>query len=202
MYQVLILRRPGDWTPRRCDDVPPVLNEPFAVASECVDLLEAQARAVEHNRAPARQADSAWAVVADSTARSRRWAGPRLCTPLTYKLAAIVRPEPWEPNSPSDVPNCLAKAGSQASGVELTYRQALDTMWALNQQSMDHADTTWFVPVAIENEPVEETVRYDPAGSESVVQVRRLHVIHPPKGGRGDCSYCPARNLPCREVAG
>jgi hypothetical protein len=202
MYQVLILRRPGDWTPRGDDDVPPTLTEPFAVASESVDLFEAEARAVEHNQAPARQTDAAWAVVADSTARSRRWAGPRLCTPLAYKLAAIVRPEPWEPNSPWDVPNCLVKTEGQALGVELAYRQALDTMWALNQQSMDHADTTWFVAVAVENEPVEETVRYDPAGSESVVQVRRLHVIVPPKGGRGDCSYCPARTLPCCEVIG
>lgn len=200
MYQVLIVNRPANWTPRGADDVPPALEGSFQVATERAELIEAQAWAVEHNQKPGRNSDLAWAVVVDGDARSRQWPGPRLCTPLAYKVAALVRPEGWEPTSPWDVPNCTWKAESRGPGAELSRRQAMDTVWALNQQSMDQDDTTWFVPVAVENEPVEQSVRYDPAGAETVVQVRRLHVIRPPQGGRGDCSYCPARDFPCRNA--
>lgn len=199
MYQVLIVRRPVDWTAQNADDVPAPLDGPFEVASQCEDLLEAHGRAVQYNASPARNSDRTWAVVGDPSARSRRWVGPRLCTPLVYRVAALVRPEGWEPAGPADVPNCIWKAESRGPGAALSYRQALDTMWALNQQGMDQDSSTWFVPVAVENEPVEESVKYDPAGMETVVQVRPLHLVRPPQGGRGDCSYCPARDFPCRD---
>jgi hypothetical protein len=118
---------------------------------------------------------------------------------LVYKVVPLMRPDFWEPASPGDVPHCIAKAQRQG-GVELTRRQALHTTWALNQQSMDLADATWFVAVAVESEPIEESVRYDPAGRDTVVEVRRLHVLRPASGGRGDCSYCPARGLSCRDA--
>jgi hypothetical protein len=199
MYQVLIVSRPANWTARGADDLPSPIEGPFEVASESQDLLEAQGRVVAYNQDPARNADRRWAVVADPSARSRLWAGPRLCTPLVYKVVPLVRPEGWEPSGPADVPNCLGKAESRGPRAELSYQQALDTMWALNQQGMDHDSSTWFVPVAVENEPLEESVKYDPAGMETVVQVRRLHLVRPPRGGRGDCSYCPARDFPCRD---
>jgi hypothetical protein len=200
MYQVLIVSRPADWRARQADDVPPALQTPLEVAGEWDDLWKAQEAAVAYNQEPQRRQDLRWAVVGDGQVRSRRWAGPRLCTPLAFKVAALVRPESWEPASPWDVPNCIAKAERQGAGVELSRRQALGTVWALNQQSMDQADTTWFVAVAVENEPSEESVRYDPAGHDTVMEVRPLHVVRPPNGGRGDCSYCPARDLPCRDA--
>jgi hypothetical protein len=51
--------------------------------------------------------------------------------------------------------------------------------------------------MAVENEPISQTVSCDPSGIETTVQVRRLHVIRPDGGGAGDCSYCPARSLQC-----
>jgi len=199
MYQVLIVSRPADWQAQRADDVPAGLQAPFEVAGEWDDLWKARDAAVAFNEEPQRTQDLRWAVVGDCGARSRRWAGPRVCTPLAYKVVALVRPESWEPGSPWDVPNCIAKADRQGAGVELSRRQALATMWALNQQSIDQTDTTWFVAVAVENEPCAESIRYDPAGHDTVVETRRMHVMFPPTGGRGDCSCCPARAFPCRE---
>jgi hypothetical protein len=69
---------------------------------------------------------------------------------------------------------------------------------ALNQQSMNHAATLWYVVLAVENEPISRTVSYDPAGTETTVEVCRLHVVRPEEGGgRGDCSHCPAHSMEC-----
>ena len=200
MYQVAIIARPPDWSNRAADDVPPVLAAPFEVAAECERLLEALSRAIEYNQDPARKSDLTWAVVVEAGTRSRLWSGPRLCTPVVYKLASLVRPEGWEPAGPHDVPNCIWKADSGAQGGEMSLAQAVDTMRALNRQSMDLADTSWFVPVAVENEPLEESITYDAVGKETVRRMRRLEVIRLAEGGRGDCSYCPAHDFPCREA--
>jgi hypothetical protein len=53
------------------------------------------------------------------------------------------------------------------------------------------------VIVAVESEPVSQSVSFDPAGTETSVEVRRLHVVRPESGGRGDCSHCPAHSFSC-----
>ncbi len=81
------------------------------------------------------------------------------------------------------------------------FQQALGVLRGLNQQSMDYQNTVWYVAVAVENEPLSKTVSYDPAGTETTVLVRRLHVVRPEEGGAGDCSHCPARGFDCTEVS-
>ena len=72
------------------------------------------------------------------------------------------------------------------------------TVQGLNRQAMNQPAAMWYVMLAVENEPVSQTVSYDPGGTETTVEVRRLHVVRPDEGGgRGDCSYCPAHELPC-----
>ena len=100
MYQVAIVARPRNWSNRAVDDVPAVLEGPFQVAAQCETLLEVLPRAIEYNQDPVRKSDLTWAVVVEAGTRSRRWDGPRLCTPVTYKLASLVRPEGWEPAGP------------------------------------------------------------------------------------------------------
>ena len=73
-------------------------------------------------------------------------------------------------------------------------------MLGLNRQCMDHPGTTWHVVVAVENEAVSRTVSYDPAGTETTVEVRRMHVIRPEQGGHGDCSHCPAHEFQCAKA--
>ncbi len=79
----------------------------------------------------------------------------------------------------------------------LTYKRALATVRGLNQQSLDSAGAMWYVIIAVENEPVSHTISYDAAGTETTVEVRRLHVVRPEPGGRGDCSHCPAHAFEC-----
>jgi hypothetical protein len=55
----------------------------------------------------------------------------------------------------------------------------------------------WYVLVAVENEPVSQTVAHDSSGTETTVAVRRLHVVRPEHGGKGDCSHCPAHSFDC-----
>ena len=74
------------------------------------------------------------------------------------------------------------------------------TVLGLNRQCMDHPIATWYVVVAVENEVLSRTVSYDSAGTETATEVRRMHVIRPAKGGRGDCSLCPAGSFPCAEA--
>ncbi len=54
--------------------------------------------------------------------------------------------------------------------------------------------------MAVESEPVSRTVTYDPAGTETMTEVRRIHVIRPERGGRGDCSHCPAHHFRCAQA--
>ena len=117
-----------------------------------------------------------------------------------YRVAAIWWPTGWEPASPLDVPQCIGQTHGTPGDERLTYRQAENTVRGLNRQCMDQPGTRWYVVVAVENEPISQTISYEPSGTETTVTVRRLHVIHPEAGGRGDCSHCPAHSLPCAEL--
>jgi hypothetical protein len=137
-------------------------------------------------------------VVVEPGALGCTWRTARLATPLRYKVAAIWWPAGWEPQSPLDVPNCVWRSQGGIQDQPLTYPQALAVVRGLNQQSIDHAAAMWYVVLAVENEPLSQTVSYDPSGTETSVAVRRLHVVRPEEGGsRGDCSHCPAHSFDC-----
>jgi hypothetical protein len=122
-------------------------------------------------------------------------------TPLVYKVTAIWWPTGWEPQSPLDVPNCVWRAQGQIDDRRLTYPQAVATVVGLNQQSMAQDAVMWYVILAVENEPISQTVSYDPSGTETTVEIRRLHVIRPEEGaGKGDCSHCPAHSFQCAQA--
>jgi hypothetical protein len=199
-YQVSLIKRPTDWVPASLDDVPPEPGVLLGPIAEFEDLFTAVRQACEHNATAQKQAVEGWAVVVEPGALGCTWRSARLCTPLSYKVTAIWWPLGWEPRSPLDVPNCVWRAQGQGPSDDqrLTYPDAVAVVRGLNQQSMDHASTTWYVVLAVENEPLSQTVSYDPSGVETTVQVRRLHVVRPEEGGtQGDCAYCPARSFEC-----
>ena len=199
-YQVATINRPKNWKPECPDDVPLEFRGSVSVLAESDDLFEAVRRAIEHNQSgdPAKQAR--WAVVVEPSGVGRIWPAARICTPITYKVAAIWWPDGWEPNSPLDVPNCVWQAQDQRGGEPLGYPQAEATVLGLNRQCIDHPGTTWHVVVAVENEAVSRIVTYDPSGTETTTEVRRMHVILPEQGGHGDCSHCPAHAFECANV--
>ncbi len=199
-YQVATIDRPEKWTPECADDVPLELHGPVEVLTESDDLFAAVDRAMEHNESPEAAGRGRWAVVVEPGGIGRVWPHARLCTPITYKVTAIWWPDGWEPSSPLDVPNCVWQARDQAGGEWLSYLQAEATVLALNRQCMDHPGAAWHVVVATENEPSSRTVSYDPAGAETTVEVRPMHVIRPEQGGHGDCSHCPAGTFPCAKA--
>jgi len=197
-YQVSTIHRPQEWKPAGPDDVPPTLGDPVDTLGESDDLFVAVRQAIQFNQMAQQPGGDVWAVVVEPGALGRAWSSARLCTPLSYKVAVIWRPTGWEPQSPLDVPNCVWKAQGETAQQRLSYQQALATVQGLNEQSMNHPGSRWYVLVAVENEPVSQTISYDPAGIETVVEVRRLHVVRPEEGGgKGDCSYCPARSFEC-----
>jgi len=196
-FQVAVVTRPGDWKPACADDVPPSPGELREALGENEDLFAAVREAVAFNEAAERKGDDRWAVVVERGSRGRQWAAARLCSPIVYKVTAIWRPEGWEPESPLDVPNCIWKSHNRLAAEPLCYAQAVETMRALNQQNMDVAGDMWYVLMAVENEPISQTISYDCTGSETTVEVRRLHVLRPERGGRGNCSYCPAHSFQC-----
>jgi hypothetical protein len=196
-YQVVIIGRPDNWQPEGADDVPLELKGPVGMLAESDDLFEAVSRAMEHNESDGAQCSGRWAVVVEPSSAGRIWPAARLCTPITYKVTSIWWPDGWEPQSPFDVPNCVWQAQGQSGGQLLSYPQAEATMLSLNRQSMDHPGTTWHVVLAVENEPVSRTISYNSVGTETTVEVRRMHVICPEGGGRGNCSHCPAHEFSC-----
>jgi hypothetical protein len=199
-YQVSIIESPGRWQPASPDDVPPQPGELREKLAEAEELFAAVRQAIDHNRAPEREQDRRWAVVVEPGSPGQIWPTARLCTPLAYKVAAVWWPSGWEPDSPLDVPNCVSMAQDKTRQEPMTFRRALATVRSLNRQSMDHAGTMWYVAIAVENEPISRTVSYDPSGVETTLEVRRLHVVWPEKGGgKGDCSHCPAHSLPCAQ---
>ena len=199
-YQVAIIRRPERWEPECSDDVPLELNGPVEVLLESDDLFAALDRTIEHNESPEAGRRGRWAVVVEPGSRGRVWPFARLCTPVIYKVAAIWWPDGWEPNSPLDVPNCVWQAQGRPGGQWFSYPEAEATVLALNRQCMDHPNTTWHVVVAVESEPVSRTVSYDPSGTETMVETRRINVIRPEQGGHGECTHCPAHAFECAKV--
>jgi len=196
-YEVRIIERPQGWTEASLDDVPPRPAEVFQVLAEADELFAAVRAAIQFNEAARRDASAGWAFVVERDSPGRRWPNARLCTPLGYRVAAVGWPTGWEPQSPLDVPRCLWRAQGETDPAPLSYDRALAVVRGLNQQSMDHAGSSWYVLAAVENEPISQTVSYDPSGIETTVQVRCLHVVLPDEAGRGECSYCPAHSLPC-----
>jgi hypothetical protein len=199
-YQVAIISRPDNWEPECADDVPLELNGPVGMLAESDDLFEAVGLAMDHNESAEARRRRRWAVVVEPGSVGRVWPAARVCTPITYIVTAIWWPDGWEPHSPLDVPNCVWQTRGRAGGEWFSYPQAEATVLALNRQCMDHPGTTWHVVVAVESEPVSRTVTYDPAGTESLVEVRRIHVIRPEQGGHGDCGHCPAHAFQCAKA--
>ena len=106
-----------------------------------------------------------------------------------YLVTTVWWPDGWEPNTPLDVPKCLAQAREQMACELVTYPQAVATVRSLNQQNMDHPGATWHVVAKLADEP-----------PPAVVDTRRLEVVQPLEGGgSGDCSHCPAHHLPCAD---
>ena len=199
-YRVSIIERPEGWEPASPDDAPPKPGPPLDALAEVDELFAAVRQAIQHNQSPDRASDRRWAVVVEPECVGRKWpGGGRLCTPLAYKVAAIWWPTGWEPASPLHLPNCVFRAPSTGPQQPMSYQRALATARGLNRQSMDQAATLWYVVLAVENEPLSQTTSYDPAGVETTVEVRRLHVVRPEQGGKGDCSLCPAHGLDCAQ---
>jgi hypothetical protein len=196
-YEVWIVARPEGFSGASLDDVPPPSGQPFRVLDAFGGLFSAVRAASEFNESARRDGSPEWAVVVQPGCLGKTWPNARLCTPLSYRVTAIWWPSGWEPRSPWDVPRCVWRAQGQTDPAPLSYERALAVMRGLNQQSLDNAGSLWYVLVAVENEPISQTVAYDASGVETTVQVRRLHVVQPDEGGRGDCSYCPAHSLPC-----
>ena len=196
-YEISLIQRPAGWRPDGPDDAPAELGRPLDVLGQADNVFAAVRQAIDYNQAAEREKSDRWAVVVEPGSFGRYWRHARLCTPLTYKVAAIWWPAGWEPQSPLDVPNCVWRAQGELDQDRLTYSQALATIRGLNQQSMNHAGAVWYVIMAVENESISQTVSLDPAGTETTVQVRRLHVVRPESGGKGDCSYCPAHSFEC-----
>jgi hypothetical protein len=198
-YQVLVVAAATDWVPACPDDAPPRPGDPLEVLAEADDLFAAVRQAIGHNEDVGR-VEGRWAVVAEPGSLGRTWPGARLCTPIAYKVTAIWWPEGWEPESPLDVPNCPWQVQGRVSDEHLSYPQAEAAIRGLNRQCMNQPGSNWYVIVAVENEPISQTVSYDAAGVETTVEVRRLHVIRPEQGGRGSCSHCPAHSLQCAKT--
>ncbi len=196
-YQVALILSPPGWQPAGLDDVPPQLGEPVDFLETVDDLFCALGQAAQYNEKADGEHSRRWAVVCDPDGPSRIWSHARLCTPLRYQVNVIWWPEGWEPTGPLDVPNCVWRARGDETGESVSYPKAEATVQALNRQCIDAPETTWHVVAAVENEPISRTVSYDPTGTESTVEVRRMHVIRPDRGSTGDCSHCPAHDLSC-----
>jgi hypothetical protein len=197
-YQVAIIDRPENWRPEGRDDLPDQIGGPVQVIAETEDLFAAVDRAIEYNDSS--DAGRRWAVVIERAAPGRLWPGARVCTPVRYRVMAIEWPDGWEPDSPLDVPNCVWQAREPTVELMRDYAHAEAAMLGLNRQCMDHPGATWHVVVAVENEPLSRSVSYEPGGTEITAEVRRIHVIRPARGGRGDCRHCPAGNMPCAKA--
>jgi len=200
-YQAVLVDRPSNWTPAGPDDVPPEPGALGDVLAEAEDVFAVLRAAIDYNRAPPAESEPRWAVVVEPASLGCTWRSARLCTPIRYQVVGIWWPLGWEPQSPLDVPNCVWRAQGAPAGENLDYPRAAAVARALNQQSLDQGATTWYVVLAVENEPLSQTISYDAAGMETVVQVRRLHVVRPEaRSSSGDCSYCPAQSFDCAKA--
>jgi hypothetical protein len=196
-YQVAAIDRPKKWTPQGDDDVPLELHGQVEILAESEDVFAAVQRAEQFNRGdPARQRGR-WAVVVEPGGGGRIWPAARVVTPLSYKVAAIWWPDGWEPTGPLDVPNCVFQLRDDDDEQTLTRAEAEAAVLGLNRQCMDHPGECWYVVAAVENEPLTRKTCSAADGTETTVETRRMHVCRPAGGGRGDCSHCPAFELPC-----
>ena len=197
VYQVALIDRPQGWQPRCPDDVPPEARHPREVVDEFDDFFPAVRRTIERNETADR---GRWAVVVEKNSIGKTWPRARLCTPVRYKVTAIWWPQGWEPQDPLDVPNCVFRAQGEIGDETFSYCEALAAVRRLNRQVIDQAGAMWYVVVAVENEPLSQSYSYDPAGTETLVEIRRLHVVHPAEGGgKGDCTHCPAHAFQCAD---
>jgi hypothetical protein len=220
-YQVLLIERPPAWQPTSPDDVPPDPGPPVETLRQTEELFAAVRCAVAYNEKTQRDQGKHWAVVVEPGSLGRTQLRARLCTPLSYKVTAIWWPTGWEPESPVDVPKCGDSCQLSVDSWQtqkpttdnrqlttdncpkpLSYPQATAIVRGLNEQAMQHAGTMWYVVIAVENEPVSQTISHDASGTETTVEVRRLHVVRPETGGGpGDCSHCPAHSFDCAKGA-
>lgn len=199
-YHVTIVQRPENWSPESSDDVPLDLSDPVGILAESSDLFEAVGRAMEYNESDESQQRQRWAIVIEPGSAGRVLPTARLCTPISYQVMPIWWPDGWEPHSPRDVPNCVWEAQDPVDSQSLSYPQAETAVLALNRQCMNQPGSTWYIIVAVENEPVSRTITCDASGAETTTEVRRMHTIRPDKGGTGDCSHCPAGTFPCAKA--
>ncbi len=200
-YQTVLIGRPKDWQPRQPDDVPPGAKSLLGQAEvlcQGPELFEALQRAIDEYRRAMAEGLDRWALVVETPGdEAVTLMDARLCMPVEYAIAAVWWPGGWEPSSPLDVPNCILQAHAESGRRLSSYRQAVAAMVALNRQCMAQPGTSWYVVVAIEAGAISKTVSWDAAGTETTALVRRLHVVRPERGGRGDCAFCPAHALPC-----
>lgn len=197
-YRVVLTSRPKGWQPMGPDDVPPQVAHSAETGTETSELLEAVEGAVQFNQQPARQQDRQWAIVVDPDSPGRTSPAGRLATPLRYRVEPIWWPDGWEPHSALDVPNCAWQFHESAAADDsMPWERALATVRSLNGQCLAAPGSLWYVVVAVENEPLSQTVSFDPSGRATVVELRRLHVIRPDPRGAGDCAACPGRTMPC-----
>ncbi len=196
-YQVALISKPAGWRPEVPDAVPSEPGEITEMLGSAGDLFHAVREAIAYNERSAADVAKRWAVVVEAGSRGRTWPAARLCTPLQYRVAVIWWPEGWGPNGPSDVPNCAWQARAWAEDAALPYPKAEALVRALNRQCIDSPGATWHVVAAVENEPVSHTASCDASGQETIVEVRRIHVIRPDSGSRGSCSHCPAHGFEC-----
>ncbi|MGQ9820562.1 MAG: hypothetical protein ACUVQK_01750 [Thermogutta sp.] len=197
-YQVVLIDKPRDWTPHSSDDLPLEVGIARGELGEFPQLFAALRDAVEFNERSRSENDAQWAVVVEKGSVGKIWQGMRICTPLEYKIAAIWWPMGWEPDSPLDVPRCVCRSQGSIQEEVMTYRRAIAAMEALNRQAMDGVGNMWYVILAVEHEPISRTITYDPAGLQTSVEIRRIHVVQPVgSAGYGDCSHCPARAMDC-----
>lgn len=110
------------------------------------------------------------------------------------QIATIWWPDGWEPTGPLDVPNCLLPTKAPMAGPSLDYRQAEAMVQALNRQCIDSPGTTWYVILAADDEPAGES---SPECGQASVAALASRIVRPERGTAGDCSCCPAHNLPC-----
>ena len=199
-YQVAIVRRPAGWEPKSPGDVPPGMEPPRRMLPEVESVFDAVRQALAFNEREGRESDGHWAVVIDRETAGRLLAEGRVCTPIGYKVTPIWWPEGWEPTSPYDVPNCVFKAAGGSARSAASYGEAEASVVALNRQCVDCPGSTWYVVVAVENEPVSTSVAFDAGGTETTVETRRLHVLRPEQGTRGNCDHCPAHSMTCAQA--
>jgi hypothetical protein len=119
-----------------------------------------------------------------------------------YQVTAIWWPDGWEPCDPLDVPKCIRRPREPSDpGPQLSYERAVATVRGLNRQNIDHPGSTWYVVCEADDRPATADAR---PCIEAILagEERPIRVVYPEGSGRGDCSQCPAHELPCAAEEG